>query len=160
MHRTLNQRHRTSPIHPSRRQARTAGTGCREHDRLHWHYAGRVSEFLLHGKGQRFLDSGWITSGLAADFIEKWRTEHHASRERGDVRNGLVERENGDLDIIEACVEKALFDRIDCVVGVGGDRKLRGCRREEPRRSLMGEACPWIVSVCVPDTEEVASTRD
>jgi hypothetical protein len=78
------------------------------------------------------MDAGWISPGLAADFVEKGRTEHHSPRERGDVRNGLAEREDVDLDIIEAGTEKAFLDRIDRVVGVGGDRESRGSRRKEP----------------------------
>ena len=73
-----------------------------KHDRLHWHYARGVPEFLLHGRRQRFMDARWITPSLVADFVEKGRPEHHSSRERDDVRNGLMERQNLDLDIIEA----------------------------------------------------------
>ena len=78
------------------------------------------------------MDARWITSSLVTDFVEKGRTEHHSSREHGDVWNGLVERQNVDLDIVESSTDKALLDRIDRVVGVGGDREARGSRRKEP----------------------------
>jgi len=45
------------------------------------------------------MDAQWITSGMAADFVEKGRTEHHSSRECGGVWNGLVEGQNIDLDV-------------------------------------------------------------
>src|SRR5579872_2905545 len=95
---------------------------------------------------------------MAANFIEQRRAKYHSSGECGDVRNELMATQHGYLDITKASFEEALLDRINRVVSEGHQWKSWGCHREEPTCDFVGEARPGIMTVRVPDTEEVAAT--
>src|SRR6201984_1999515 len=98
--------------------------------------------------------------GAAADanFVDKWIAINQPPRERGRVRDFLLQGDDVDADIGKSSIDQRFLYRVDRVAAERHLRELRRVGRKETSDDLVCDPAKRVVPVRIPDAEQIAAT--